>query len=76
MARRCEPDTTIEDRAAIARRLLELRIEHRDLDEVIARLVAPSDADDLQVRRLKKRKLRIKDQMNQLEHALIPDQPA
>ena len=76
LARRCEPDTTIEDRAAIARRLLELRIEHRDLDELIARLVAPCDADDLQVRRLKKRKLRIKDQMNQLEHALIPDQPA
>jgi len=73
---RREPDTTIEDRAAIARRLLELRIEHRDLDEVIARLDAASDADDLQVRRLKKRKLRIKDQMNQLEHALIPDQPA
>ncbi len=73
---RREPETTIEDRAAIARRLLELRIEHRDLDEVIARLDAASDADDLQVRRLKKRKLRIKDQMNQLEHALIPDQPA
>ncbi|MEO6066334.1 MAG: YdcH family protein [Lysobacterales bacterium] len=66
----------MEDRAAIARRLLELRIEHRDLDEVIARLDAASDVDDLQVRRLKKRKLRIKDQMNQLEHALIPDQPA
>lgn len=75
-AGRREPVKTIEDRAAIARRLLELRIEHRDLDEVIARLDAASDADDLQVRRLKKRKLRIKDQMNQLEHALIPDQPA
>jgi len=66
----------IDDRAAIARRLLELRIEHRDLDEVIARLDATSDMDDLQLRRLKKRKLRIKDQMNQLENALIPDQPA
>ena len=71
-----EPGISIDDRAAIARRLLELRIEHRDLDEVIARLDAASDMDDLQLRRLKKRKLRIKDQMNQLEHALIPDQPA
>ena len=71
-----EPGLSIDDRAAIARRLLELRIEHRDLDEVIARLDAASDMDDLQLRRLKKRKLRIKDQMNQLEHALIPDQPA
>ncbi len=65
-----------EDRAALARHLLELRIEHRDLDEVIARLGATPDVDDLQIRRLKKRKLRIRDLMNRIEDELIPDQPA
>ncbi len=54
-------------------RLRELRIEHRDLDEVIQRLEQDPLADELQVRRLKKRKLRLKDLIAQAESALIPD---
>lgn len=65
-----------EDRAALARHLLELRLEHRDLDDVIARLVATPVAEEMQIRRLKKRKLRIKDLMNRIEDVLIPDRPA
>lgn len=54
-------------------RLRELRSEHRDLDEVIQRLQDDPLADELQVRRLKKRKLRLKDLIAQTESALIPD---
>ena len=54
-------------------RLRELRIEHRDLDEVIQRLEQDPLADELQVRRLKKRKLRLKDLIAQAESALTPD---
>ncbi len=54
-------------------RLRELRIEHRDLHEVIQRLQQDPLADELQVRRLKKRKLRLKDLIAQAESALIPD---
>lgn len=54
-------------------RLRELRIEHRDLDEVIQRLQQDPLADELQLRRLKKRKLRLKDLIAQSESALIPD---
>jgi hypothetical protein len=54
-------------------RLVELRIEHRDLDEAINRLTqAPTD-DELMLRRLKKRKLLIKDRIAQLERLLDPD---
>ena len=64
------------DPARITSQLVELRIEHRDLDAAIARLAeAPvtSAADDLAVKRLKKRKLRIKDMIATLESRLIPD---
>ena len=61
------------DPADTARRLAELRIEHRDLDAAIARLVEMRCADELQLRRLKKRKLRLKDMIAQLEDQLIPD---
>ena len=54
-------------------RLKELRIEHRDLDDVISRLDHTRAADQLQIRRLKKRKLVLKDQINKLESQLIPD---
>ena len=62
-----------EDPSEIARKLVELRVEHRDLDEVIAALGRDSRADELQVKRLKKRKLRIKDMITYLESRLIPD---
>jgi hypothetical protein len=54
-------------------RLRELRIEHRDLDDVICRLSMDIYVDELQLRRLKKRKLLLKDQIMRLESELIPD---
>ncbi len=54
-------------------RLRELRIEHRDLDDVICRLSLDIYVDELQLRRLKKRKLLLKDQILRLESELIPD---
>ncbi len=54
-------------------RLRELRIEHRDLDDVISRLQLDLRVDELQLKRLKKRKLLLKDQITRLESELIPD---
>ena len=62
--------------ARMARRLVELRVEHRDLDTVIGRLQADLQADELVLKRLKKRKLQLKDQIAWIENALIPDEPA
>lgn len=55
------------------RKLKELRVAHRDLDDVIARLSMDIDVDQLQLRRLKKRKLLLKDMITKLESELIPD---
>ncbi|HEU4991972.1 MAG TPA: YdcH family protein [Luteimonas sp.] len=60
----------------MAGRLATLRLEHRDLDAEIARLQADMQADELAVKRLKKRKLQLKDLIAKLESALIPDEPA
>lgn len=54
-------------------RLRQLRIEHRDLDDVIHRLQLDLYVDQVQMRRLKKRKLMLKDQIARLESQLIPD---
>jgi hypothetical protein len=54
-------------------RLKQLRVEHRDLDQVIARLVSDQHVDQLMLKRLKKRKLMLKDMITQLESARIPD---
>ncbi|HXQ64163.1 MAG TPA: DUF465 domain-containing protein [Steroidobacteraceae bacterium] len=54
-------------------RLRELRIEHRDLDDVISRLQLDLRVDELRLKRLKKRKLLLKDQIIRLESELIPD---
>ena len=54
-------------------KLAELRTEHRDLDEVIARVTESPSYDPLQVQRLKKRKLVLKDQIIKLESRLLPD---
>lgn len=62
----------LTDRDTLLRRLNELRSEHRDLDTVIARL-ADATADQLQVQRLKKRKLKLKDEIAWLESRLVPD---
>lgn len=55
------------------RRLELLRIEHRDLDGAIAALVDAGSGDQMQIARLKKRKLRLRDEMTLLEDQLVPD---
>ncbi len=62
-----------EERAQIRLRIAQLEIEHRDLDSVIDRLVADPTQDELRMRRLKKRKLMLKDQVARLRARLIPD---
>ena len=57
----------------LVERLKELRIEHQDLDQVISRLVIDPHVDQIMLRRLKKRKLMIKDMISQLESDRIPD---
>lgn len=59
--------------AALQRKLTELRSEHRDLDDVIARISETQPFDQLQLQRLKKRKLQLKDVILQLESRLLPD---
>ena len=71
-ARRVDPNNPAE----IAQRLSELKQEHRQLDAEIERMVVGIQADELTVKRLKKRKLWLKDCIARLESALIPDQPA
>ena len=61
------------DEAEIIRRVGELRQEHRDLDAAIDALAFAPAADQLQIARLKKRKLRLKDEIAALEDQLIPD---
>jgi hypothetical protein len=56
-----------------ASRLVRLRMEHRDLDSAIEALRAMTAPDQLQLARLKKRKLRLRDEIAQLEDQLIPD---
>lgn len=62
--------------ARLALRLAELRQEHRALDEEIERLQAGMAADELALKRMKKRKLQLKDSIARIESALIPDEPA
>jgi hypothetical protein len=63
----------LNDPAEITRHLVELRVEHRDLDDAIERLASDIRADELALRRLKKRKLMLKDTIARLESRLIPD---
>ena len=64
---------TDEERVQIRIRLQELEIEHHDLDDVIRRLSSDLSQEQLQLRRLKKRKLILKDQIQKLRARLIPD---
>lgn len=64
------------DNEIMRKRILELNLEHRDLDHVIATLAANPGQDQLQLQRLKKKKLLIKDQIWQLERQMTPDIPA
>ncbi|MGD9603408.1 MAG: YdcH family protein [Gammaproteobacteria bacterium] len=61
------------EHTSIARRLFDLEAQHRDLDEVVAHLTESARGDELLIRRLKKRKLQLKDQIAKLRSALIPD---
>ena len=61
---------------ALRGRIEQLYLEHRDLDDVISRLLETTPHDQLQVQRLKKRKLFVKDQITALEGQLTPDIPA
>jgi hypothetical protein len=61
------------EHAALRRRLVELKTEHRDLDDVIARLGERQPFDQIQLQRLKKRKLHLKDLISQIENQLLPD---
>lgn len=61
---------------SVQRRLIELRIEHADLDDMIDRLVLTLPLDDLALRRLKKRRLALRDQISRLELELEPPSPA
>ena len=66
----------ILDVEALKERINQLHIEHRDLDDVISRLCQSPAQDQLQLQRLKKRKLYLKDQIALLERQLTPDIPA
>ncbi|MDZ4735206.1 MAG: DUF465 domain-containing protein [Rhodospirillaceae bacterium] len=62
-----------DDQTEIRRRLEELRTEHRDLDAVIARVAETAPFDQIQLQRLKKRKLILRDRIARFESKLLPD---
>ncbi len=68
-----DPFLTEEEKTQMAERLHALEIEHHDLDDVIDRLALEPGQDRLQLQRLKKRKLLLKDQIAKLRTRLIPD---
>ena len=61
------------DRDALEAKLIELKTEHRDLDDVIARMGKQVPFDQLLMQRLKKRKLQLKDAISRLQARLVPD---
>lgn len=67
------PEITDEEMEAIRQALIELQSEHRDLDEIIHRLGQETLIEEMKIKRLKKRKLQLKDQISLLENKLIPD---
>jgi hypothetical protein len=62
-----------QDERDIRELLVKLRAEHRELDNEIAALAAGGRVDQLQISRLKKKKLKLKDQITALEDQLLPD---
>ncbi|MDH5446522.1 MAG: DUF465 domain-containing protein [Gammaproteobacteria bacterium] len=62
-----------DENQELKERLYQLRLEHRDMDELIQRLYEEAYVDQLQASRLKRRKLQIKDAITRLESQLIPD---
>ena len=68
-----EPKDTTESPEVLQVRLVEFRTEHRDLDEAISRMMLAPPEDQLLLRRLKKRKLLLKDRISAIERMLDPD---
>jgi hypothetical protein len=64
------------DMKDIQHRIIDLEVEHRDLDTVIDNLISDGHRDELQLRRLKKRRLQLKDYITLLKMQLVPDIPA
>ncbi len=64
------------ERAMLEQRIVQLKVEHRDLDDVIKRLADQPGYDQVQLQRLKRRKLLLKDQVAWLERQVDPDIPA
>ncbi len=62
-----------DEEERLQERLYELEIEHKDLDDVIARLIDNPPVDFIQVQRLKKRKLQLKDDIQRIKSMLLPD---
>ena len=71
-----QPNDATDTPEVLHARLVELRIEHRDLDLAISRMALNPPEDQLLLRRLKKRKLLIKDRISALERLLDPDEYA
>ncbi|BAL25333.1 MAG TPA: DUF465 domain-containing protein [Aromatoleum sp.] len=67
-------EDSFDDVTSLQIRLTELRTEHRDLDDAISRLQGSPQEDELLLRRLKKRKLALKDRITVIEHMLEPDE--
>jgi len=63
----------MDDTETLKQQLSELQLAHRDLDDVIDHLIETRPFDQLQIQRLKKRKLGLKDQISKLESELLPD---
>ncbi len=63
----------VDNIEALRRKLAELKSEHRDLDDVIAHIGETAPFDQVQIKRLKKRKLLLKDQIARIESKLLPD---
>lgn len=68
--------TTSQDENELRSKLHALQVEHRDLDEVITQLSTAPPRDELLLRRLKRRKLMLKDRITMIERMLEPDVPA
>jgi hypothetical protein len=63
----------MQDEDELREKLIELKREHKDLDEIIDRLITTQPVDFLQLQRLKKRKLLLKDAIQKIESGLLPD---
>ncbi len=61
------------DSVTLRQKLAELKSEHRDLDDVIAQIIETAPFDQIQIKRLKKRKLLLKDQITKIESRHLPD---